>query len=234
MSIPSENKSLSNPLQPNIKSGLSSFRRMQLMLAWWGIVILAPGILHNSYVRTWDSGLQFAFWAVVTLVGVIGSLWIAPSSLDSGMFVAWAAVCVVGLIFTALLIFPLDIMPRNDSRIWLSVIWHVVLAVGYGLTAYYMDKRWWFLVGWELLVGAATLLVLAEPLPAFDREQPEPNNPYNYSYGMLNPDLFLLQIQTTASGFRRNLGLIFGLTSGLPLLLAALPFWKDTYELNQS
>lgn len=213
-------------------SGLNSFRRMQLGLAWWGILLIGAGILHNTYSRDWSRLVTYGMWFAMLLLGLLGTYLLNSEILASGMLLAWGGLSLFGLLCTVILMIPFNLSNQPDGRVWISLFWHLLLAAGYALTARYMDKRWWFLVAWEVLAGLSLLFLLggAASLPNPNPNVPENPNPYNYSYGMINFDLLWVQVQNNDFDLKRNLGLLFGLSSGLPLLLAALPFWKNSYD----
>jgi hypothetical protein len=133
-------------------------------------------------------------WVGLNLVGLVGTYLLAGEFLASGMLFIWSLVTIIPFLFTWLILYPLN---KGGAEL-VSPLWHVAFAIGYGLTAYYMDRRWWWVAGWEFLVGLIMLLITTKVIPA--------------------PDLM------------KNQGLLLGLTSGIPLLLAALPFWKERYS----
>jgi hypothetical protein len=218
--------------QPDVKAstsmafGLSSFRRVQLVLGWWGILLILGGLLHSPAGRSLGAYGMLLMWLGLTVVGVLGSQVIAPEMLDSGMHFVWIALLLLGTLVT--LFFLLVGWQGNlTGRVWILVIWQIAVAAGYALTAVYMDKRFWLLVGWTIAVAIFVLVLpdvarTANPTPP--RLTPTPSSDgYNYSLGMIT----LLQAQASGFDIKRNLGLFYGLVNGIPLIIAALPFWKE-------
>jgi hypothetical protein len=212
---------------PLVPSGLSSFRRIQLVLGWWGVLLIVGGFLHSPVGRSFTNYGMLVMWLGLTIIGVIGSQIITSEILDSGMHFVWVGFVGGALLIT--LIFMLVGWQGNlTGRIWLFVSWQVVVAAGYALTAVYMDKRFWLLAAWAIAV-AIFLLVLPDaatvttPTTPTITPTPAPNDGYNYSYGMIT----LLQAQASGFDIKRNLGLFYGLANGIPLIIAALPFWKE-------
>lgn len=169
----------------------SGFRRTQLALGWWGALLLAGGWLHNSNARAWGSAAMLLVWVGIMLAGLVGAYLIARDMLASGMLFIWIIGLTLAFLLTWLILFPLN---RNGAQL-ISSIWHLAFAVGYALNGYYMDRRLFWLAGWEALLAIFMLLVNFQVISW--------------------PDL------------SNNQGLAFGLGSGVPLLIAALPIWKE-------
>lgn len=206
---------MSNPISGNSQSVspnalykknlLSGFQRLQLSLAAWGGLLLLGGWLHNTNSQPWGPGLTLLMWVIIGGVGFALNYWLAPAFLSSGVMFMWGIVIVLGLVISWVVRFPLA-----DQQIWpaLSVSWHLVFAVGYFMNGYFSDKRLWWLAGWEVLAAIFMAFVATNPPP------PAGNTP-----------LMLGQFM-----FYSNQGLMLGLTSGIPLLIAALPIWKEKYS----
>lgn len=173
---------------------LNTFRRIQLALGVWGGLLIGGGWLHNSYAgaKAWGLPALLLIWLGLTLVGLVTLYWLQPAVLRSGLLFVWAVLPLLGLFLTWLIVYPLN----NQGREFVSTLWAALFALGYGISGYYMDRRLWWLAGWEVLVGVFMLT--------------------GVGFGVLSDD----------SQIYKNLGLTFGLSSGLPLLLAALPVWK--------
>lgn len=171
----------------------NNFRRVQLMLGWWGLLLIIGGYLHNTNARAWGSTAILLVWLGLAIAGLVGSYLFAPLIFASGMLILWGSAIIISLAVTWLIIFPLS-SGGSDS---IPTIWHTALAITYFLNGYYMDKRLYWLAGWE---GLVALFMLGIGLKFFS-----------------------VDIITS------NKGLVFGLTSGIPLLIAALPFWKERF-----
>jgi hypothetical protein len=176
------------------QSAISSFRRIQLTFALWGVILIAGGWLHNNYgsSKAWGTPAILLVWAGLSLIGILGSWRLSPAILSSSSLFIWTALIAVGFLATWLIIFPFNMEWRPST----SAIWHACFATGYLITGYFMDRRLWLLALWELalVVFMYTLVVLG-----------------------------LFSIPNISS----NLGLTLGLASGIPLLIAALPVWKE-------
>jgi hypothetical protein len=132
-----------------------------------------------------------AVWIALNVVGFLVTYWLQPAMLRAGILFVWLVLTFSGLFLTWLIAFPLN----SNGRSFVSAIWHLVFAVGYWLTGYYMDRRLWWLAVWESLVAVLMLIFVG--------------------------------ITSSAPDFiANNLGLTLGLSSGIPLLIAALPIWK--------
>lgn len=187
-------------------SWASGFRRTQLSLGLWGLILITGGLLHNVYARAWGMEVMLGVWAGLTLLGLSGSYWLAREMLDSGMLFVWGATMTLGFLLTLALIYLIG----SGGRTYISAGWHLVFAVGYLITGYTMDRRLWWLAGWELLWAIVMLFLLnVWPAPPAGQGTRSSSNEFN---------------------IRNNQGLILGLSSGLPLLLAALPLWKERYD----
>ena len=173
---------------------LNAFRRIQLALGVWGVILIGGGWLHNNYSapKAWGLPILLVIWLGLTLVGTVALYWLQPTVLRSGLLFVWAGLALLGLFLTWLIVYPFN----NVGREFVSALWHALFALGYIISAYYMDRRLWWLAGWEVLVGLFILV--------------------GVGFGVLSDD----------SQIYKNLGLTFGLSSGLPLLIAALPVWK--------
>jgi hypothetical protein len=172
---------------------LNSFRRVQVTVGVWGVILIVGGWLHGTFAGSWGVGLMLLIWLGLTVIGLLGSWLAAPEMLPSGMLFLWTAACIVPLAITWLIFFPLD---RNGVQL-VAPLWHLFFALGYYITGWFMDRRLWWLAGWETFLVVISLLI---------------------SYRMVE-----------LSGIRLSGGLTFGLTSGIPLLLAALPIWREQY-----
>lgn len=168
----------------------SSFRRIQLALAWWGLLLVGGGWLHQQIHH--NSTVIWLVWVGVALLGLIGIYLLQPAVVNSGMLFIWAGLVSGGLLVSAVILFPL----AGAGYDYLSPLWHLAFCGGYLITGYFMDRRLWLLAGWEALL-TILLLLTATGL-------------------VLEPDIV-----------DHNTALAFGLSSGLPLLLAALPTWKE-------
>lgn len=187
------------------KSWLSGFHRLQLSMAAWGVLLLVGGWLHNTNSQPWGPGLTLVMWLIIGGLGFAVNYWLTPAFLSSGVIFMWATVIVVGFVISWVVRFPL-----NDQQFWpsLSAVWHLVFASGYLINGYFSDKRLWWLAGWEVLMAILMAYVGLNPPP------PAGNTP-------------LMLGQFT---FYSNQGLLLGLTSGIPLLIAALPIWKEKFS----
>lgn len=181
----------------------SGFRRLQLALAWWGILLLAGGWMHNSFSSAWGKPLTILMWLVITALGFGGNFLLARGFLNSGVPFMWGMVIVLGFVITLIVFYPLN----NGPWPALSVTWHLVFALGYLLNGYFSDRRLWWLCAWEILAALVMLYVALNP--------PSTSG---------NP------LKTGSFVFYSNQGLLLGLMSGIPLLIAALPFWRETYS----
>ncbi len=173
---------------------LNAFRRVQLAFGVWGVLLIVGGWLHNNYSASiaWGLPALLVIWLGLTLVGFVALYWLQPTVLPSGLLFVWAGLSLLGLFLTWLIVYPLN----NVSREFVSALWHALFALGYIISGYYMDRRLWWLAGWEVLAGLFMLV--------------------GVGFGVLPDDSLIYQ----------NKGLTFGLSSGLPLLIAALPVWK--------
>jgi hypothetical protein len=193
------------------KGWASSFRRLQLALGWWGLLILVAGWLHNTNSNiTWSTELTLAMWVGLAVLGMTGSYLLAPGFLASGIIFIWAGVIVVGFLITWLVLYPLG----GGDWPFLSVSWHLVFALGYFLNGHFSDRRLWWLAGWELLMAFLMAYVGLNP-------------PLKLPNGLRSAGNSLV---INGFNFYANQGLLLGLTSGLPLIIAALPFWKEHYS----
>ena len=61
------------------KAWASGFRRLQLALAWWGVLILVGGWLHSTYSLAWGKPLTLTMWLVITGLGFVGNYLLAPA-----------------------------------------------------------------------------------------------------------------------------------------------------------
>ncbi len=176
------------------QSVISSFRRTQLTFALWGVILVAGGWLHNNYgsAKAWGTPTILLVWAGLTIIGIIGTWWLAPAMLSSSSLFNWTALIAVGFLSTWLILFPFNMEWRTS----ISAIWHACFAVGYLLTGYLMDRRLFLIAFWE--IGLAVFMYMLVVLSLF-----------------------------TIPNISSNLGLTLGLTSGIPLLIAALPVWKE-------
>lgn len=170
---------------------ISSFRRIQLAFGWWGILMLVGGWLHNTYATPWGTPALLWMWAGLMASGLIGNYLLTPEVLNSGMLFIWILMVAIAFFLTWLIIYPL----ATTGKDWISFLWHVAFAVGYTVNGYYMDRRIWWLAGWEILAGLFILLVRLNVIVA--------------------PDV------------AKNQGIALALTTGIPLLIAALPIWKE-------
>ena len=172
---------------------LTAFRRTQLVLGWWGLLLIVGGSLQNINYSTkyWSFSTVLVGWVILNILGFIGAYWLQPTILRAGVIFIWLFLTFSGLFLTWLIAFPLN----NTGRPFVSTIWHLTFAVGYWLTGYYMDRRLWWLAVWESLVAALMLVLVgvSSSVPEFIAD---------------------------------NLALTLSLSSGIPLLLAALPIWK--------
>lgn len=214
----------------------SSFRRTQWMLGLWGLIMIVGGILHNNFAssRAWGVGVMLLVWLGLVVAGVVGTYLLTPEMMPSGMLFLWVGVMVLAFGLTLVLVYPL-----SSTGVPVSVVWHLAFALGYLGTGYYMDRRLWWLAGWEVLVALVMIGLGLANNPATTTPAPTPGGPttpaapdsdYTYNILTINARLVLMQVVEIA-GFQplRNQGLLLGLTSGIPMLLAALPFWEERY-----
>ncbi len=182
--------------EPPVKKAfsLNGFRRIQLTLALWGVLMLVGGWLHNTNAKAWGVTAMLLIWLGLTLLGFIGAQLAAPEFMASGFLFRWVLVLILPFFLTWLIYFPLQGKPYD----YVSSIWHWAFALGYFFVGYGMDRRFWWLAGWEIFCGLFMLL--------------------------LNLDLFDLDL------ISKNQGIALGFSSGLALLLAALPTWKERYD----
>jgi hypothetical protein len=136
---------------------------------------------------------MLGIWSGLALIGLVGSWFLTPEILPSGMFFLWVVVSILPLILTWVILFPLNL---SVSQLIIPM-WHLFFALAYYVTGYYVDKRWWWLASWETVLVVAALLL-------------------NYN---------VIRVGEIKLGG----GLTFGLTSGIPLLIAALPVWSERY-----
>jgi hypothetical protein len=197
-------------IPPYKKGRLNGFRRLQLALAWWGLLLVIAGWLHNTYNSAWSFELVLTMWLGVTGLGLAGNYLLAPRFLNSGMLFMWSAVIAIGFLITLIVHYPLD------GTFWplLSITWHAVLALGYLLNGYFSDRRLWWLAGWELFMALVMIYVGLNP----------PSNPAKSLSTGGTP------LQIGGFVFYGNQGLLLGLASGIPLIIAALPIWKERYS----
>jgi hypothetical protein len=166
--------------------------------------------------------LAFGVWGILMIIGgLLQSNYSKTWGIATILWI-WAGLTVLGLIFTYLLdhyflnsgmlvswatlmilglalTFWLVLGFNLSGQLIMPIIWYAILLVGYFVTGLYLDRRVWILAGWEALVIIMTLLLTST------------------STQILGIDL------------SKNLSLNFGLSSGIPLLIAALPFWKERY-----
>ena len=185
------------------KTWASGFRRLQLALAWWGVLLLVGGWLHNTYSTALGQPLTLSMWLVITVLGFTGNYLLAPAISSSGAGFMWGIALLLGFAATLVVFYPL----KNGPWPALSVTWHLAFALGYLQNGYFSDRRLWWLAGWEILMALLMVYVAT--------------NPPSTSANPLKIGNFL---------FYSNQGLLLGLTSGIPLLIAALPFWRETYS----
>ncbi len=188
----------------------SGFRRLQIALTWWGVLIVAGGWLHNSFSSGWSNVVMLLMWLGITALGFAGTCLLAPAFINSGVIFMWGVVIALGFLVTLLVLYPLKGGPWPA----LSVSWHLAFALGYLLNGYFSDRRLWWLAAWEMLMALLMLYVAYNP-------PPDPTNPLSSG---AHP-IFL-----GSFNFYYNQGLLLGLTSGIPLLIAALPFWRENYN----
>ena len=199
----------SNRNEPEKQAGMvkrswaASFRRIQMALAVWGILILVVGWLHNTYAGQWGFNAMLLIWLGLSVVGLGVTYGLAPEFLSAGMLFWW--LLLLGLAFIGNLLTVYVFTPNGS--LYNSSLWHFILAVGYFVVGYFMDRRWWWLSGWEVVVAVMMAWLLLD-------------NTGRTATTALQINGFVLT---------KNLGLLFGLTAGLPLLIAALPVWKETY-----
>lgn len=198
-----------NPAVEYKRNWASGFRRLQLALGGWGVLLMAAGWLHENYGTPWGTILTLVMWLVITAVGYLGTYLLAPAFVNSGVAFMWGAPIVLGFFVTWLVIYPFDGGPWPA----LSVVWHLAFALGYFLNGYFSDRRLWWLTGWEALMALLMVYVAYNP-------SPDPSNPLSIGAHPIILGSF---------DFYSSEGLLLGLTSGIPLLIAALPFWKETY-----
>jgi hypothetical protein len=170
---------------------ISSFRRIQLAFGWWGILILVGGWLHNTYATAWGTPAILWIWVGLMALGLLGNYLLTPEVLSSGMLFIWIITVIVAFFLTWLIIYPL----ATAGKDWISFLWHAAFAIAYAVNGYYMDRRIWWLAGWEVLAGLFILLVRLNIIVA--------------------PDV------------AKNQGIALALSTGIPLLIAALPVWKE-------
>jgi len=188
----------------------SGFRRLQMALGWWGVLLLVGGWLHNTYSSAWGQPLTLVLWLSITILGFGGNFLLAPALVSSGMGFLWGSVILLGLVITLIVFYPLG----NGPWPALSVTWHLVFALGYSLNGYFSDRRLWRLSAWEVFMALVMVYVAYNP-------PPNPNNPLSSGANPLRIGDFT---------FYSNQGLLLGLTSGIPLIIAALPFWHERYS----
>ena len=179
---------------------ITSFRRIQWVATVWAVLLIIAGFLHSPINKAWGEDVAMIMWLIMALIGLYAMFRIAPEALSSGMLYVWGGLLVLAFIGQALLLHAFD----GDS--YSSTLWHFALAIGYLLIGIYMDRRWWWLFGWELLM---TVLIMWLAIDNSNRATP-------LQFGDFIP--------------ARNYGWLFGLTSGIPLLIASLPFWKERYS----
>jgi hypothetical protein len=121
----------------------------------------------------------------------------------------WGFVILLGFIITLIVFYPLG----NGPWPALSVTWHLAFALGYFLNGYFSDRRLWWLSAWELFMALVMIYVAYNPS--------SPSNPLSVGANPLRIGDF---------SFYSNQGLLLGLTSGIPLIIAALPFWRERYS----
>ncbi len=92
-------------------SGVSSFRRTQLALALWGVLLIGGGWLHNhfGYSRAWDTATVMWMWLGVTGLGLAGSYLLNRDFLNSGMLWLWGIALLLAFAITWLFTFPLGL-----------------------------------------------------------------------------------------------------------------------------
>jgi hypothetical protein len=81
------------------------------------------------------------------------------------------------------------------------------------LNGYFSDRRLWWLSAWEFFMALVMVYVAYNPS--------SPSNPLSIGANPLRIGDF---------SFYSNQGLLLGLTSGIPLIIAALPFWRERYS----
>lgn len=158
--------------------------------------MLVGGWLHDTNVasHTWDITTTLLFWFGLNALGFVVSYFIAREFLASGMIFIWALIIGLAFLITWLMVYPLNIDKYYEK---LPILWHFAFALAYLVNGYFMDRRLYWLAGWEALWGVlATLLAFKV--------------------------IVLSDISTHPA-------LVLGLSSGIPLLVAALPFWKERY-----
>lgn len=180
------------------------------------------GSWFTSFRRT---QLAFGLWGIILIAGgLLQSNYSKAWGLTTILWV-WAGLTVLGLAGTYLLnryflnsgmlVAWLGLMIIGFAlTLWLVyglnlsgqliivVMWHAVLIVGYFVTGLYLDRRVWLLAGWEALVILVTLLLTSTSTQIFGID------------------------------LSKGLSFNFGLSTGVPLLIAALPFWKERYAHN--
>ncbi len=223
----------SSETHPLRRTWASSFRRTQLMLGLWGLLVIAGGMLHNSFgaspPKGWGTSGLLLVWLGLTVLGLLGMQFLTPESLNSGQLLVWGVVLIVAAGLTLFLIYGL-----NSRGYPIAIIWHLAFATGYLAAGYWMDRRLWLLAGWEIAVAIVMLLfglgVLADGSQATSLpKSPPDDDDDNYIYRFLAFDPRTVVMQVLGFTPRNDQGLVFGLSSGIPLLLAALPFWKERY-----
>ncbi len=205
----------------------SSFRRTQLVFALWGVIMLVGGLLHQNYSRSWGIPITLLGWLGLTILGVVGSYLLTPAFLNSGMLTVWLALLVVGFLLTALFALSLNLTGPP-----VAIIWNLIFLIGYTIIGYFMDRRLWLLAGWTLLVTLALIffgLTSTTPAPATTASTPAASSPYGDYDEYSAPPATPVTTPATATPFqfRSNQALILAFTSAIPLLLVALPFWKE-------
>ncbi len=180
--------------QRKIWLNLDSFRRIQLAMLVWGLILITGGFLHNNFgsSKAWGAAIMFSVWVGLMIVGILANYLIAPGFLNSSSIFIWLSLLAVGFGITWLILFPLNM----EGKLYISSIWHLVFAVSYFLTGYYFDRRFFWLTLWEI----SWALIM---------------------YLMLVPKVMVITEIST------NQGYTLGFSSGIPLLICALPFWKE-------
>ena len=139
----------------------SGFRRLQLSLAWWGVLLIIGGYLIATYSTPWGKTLMLLMWLIITILGFAGNYILAPAVINSGIAFVWGICILLGFLITLIVLYALNAVPYPA----LSVTWHLAFALGYLLNGYFSDRRLWWLAVWEILMSLLMTYSAYNPPP---------------------------------------------------------------------
>lgn len=119
--------------------------RAGLLMAIWGVLILAAGITTQYYYPSVEGVMLI--WSVVTVVG-LGAQALCQLKDQPLNYAIWVGAMVVGWLFTHYASSPGVGLFRDIAPIWI-----IMLGLAYIPTAFQIDSRFRYLAALHLVVG---------------------------------------------------------------------------------